>query len=470
MATYEALMKGSKAGVVLFPGDPVSSPLVAAVESGQMPPSGNRVPKEELDKLKAWVAQGAKFDGADLKANLKDLANGSSTAPRNEPAIVEIKPATGKETVSFSNDIAPILVSNCNGCHYQGNNAPGGLRLNTFSEVLKGGDSGPIVLPGNPNESLLVQKLLGMSGQRMPAGGRPPLSEPQIEAIKTWIREGATFDGDSRDSRLDAVIAKYWTAKANHQELMERRMERAREKWQVVAPKSIPDEASDQDVHVVGNIGPAASETLLSLANQVAKTLRKQYRLGAKAPIVKGGITIFALKSRYDYSELGKMLEKRELPASWSAHWRKETPDLYIAMVYDSSDPKINESTLIQQMTSAWVASVDGTPRWFADGVGRNALANAVGVNDIRVQPWSRRFPDILAELKDVQPVLEGKINDEDLAIVGFGTIRRWMGTPLRPKFELLLRQLASAESFDETFSQILGPADLFLKQMLGKP
>jgi len=51
MPTYEQLIKGSKGGVVLFPGDAASSPLVTSIEGGIMPPNGNKVSPEKLATL-----------------------------------------------------------------------------------------------------------------------------------------------------------------------------------------------------------------------------------------------------------------------------------------------------------------------------------------------------------------------------------------------------------------------------------
>ncbi|MFN9983949.1 MAG: c-type cytochrome domain-containing protein, partial [Pirellula sp.] len=419
MANYEQLMKGSKAGAVLFAGDPDGSQLLSVIETGTMPPNGSKVSPDNLAKLKQWIQQGAKFDGEDPKASLKALAgNGNPTMPANDKPV-EVKQSTGKETVSFANDIAPILVANCNGCHYGGNRPSGGFAFNNFTGLLKGGTSGPALAPGKGDDSLLVKKLLGTAGQRMPAGGRPALSPEQIQLVKTWIDEGATYDGDSRESQLDSVIAKSWAAKANHSELMAKRMERAKSRWQQVAPKSTPDEASDDEFHIVGNIGEGGAKQLLAQANNAAKNLKKQLKISPKDPLIKGGVTIYALKSRYDYSELGNMLEKRSLPPEWSGHWRKDVLDLYIAMVYDKSDGKLNETSLLQQLTSVWVASHDGVPKWFADGAGRNAMANAVGQNDARVQPWFRRFPEVLQDLKTIKPLTDGKVYDEDEAVLG---------------------------------------------------
>jgi len=71
MPTYEGLMKGSRAGVVLFAGDPDGSPLIEAMVSGSMPPSGNKVPEEKVNAIKAWVKAGAKFDAEDPKASMQ---------------------------------------------------------------------------------------------------------------------------------------------------------------------------------------------------------------------------------------------------------------------------------------------------------------------------------------------------------------------------------------------------------------
>ncbi len=477
LESYEAIAKGSKAGVVVFPGDVASSRLVEVIEIGDMPRGGGKVSPENLAKLKTWIAEGAKFDGESPSTSLKTLAGAKANSPTAAPSAASSKPPsmpaerprTGKETVSFSNQVAPILVANCNGCHYMGQRNSGGLNFNNFAGLAKGGDSGSPVEPTKAEDSLLIKKLRGTSGQRMPAGGRPALSEEQIKLIATWITEGATFDGSSKESRLDAVIAKSWAEKANHEELTKRRSERARERWAVVAPKSAPDEAQDSDFHVIGNIGSGGAKQLLTQANNAARQVRKQFKLG-REPIVKGGVTIFALKQRYDYSEFGKMLEQRELPADWSAHWKNDPLDQYVAIVFDKSDAKMNESALVQQIASLWVASHNGVPHWFADGAGREAMASYIGHNVLRVQPWLKRGPEALAELKTLKPFLDEKMNDEDSAAIGFGIIRMMHESQMKRQFDLILKGLASGESFEKATNRAVGPIDVFLQNALGKP
>ena len=465
LATYNAIIKGSKAGVVLFPGDPIGSRLVESIETGDMPRNGNRVTPENLAKLKQWVTEGAKFDGDSPDTPLASLTNAKAPTKAEPPKIAE---PTGKETVSFARDVAPILISNCNGCHYNATRVSGGLQFNMFTQILKGGDSGPIVLPGKPDESLLIRKIKGTEGARMPMG-RAPLSDAQIQLVSTWIKEGATFDGQNKDAKLDQIVGQAFAAKATHSELMAKRMERASEKWKVAFPKGEPDEASNEHFHVIGNIGEEATKGLLAQANNVESQIRKLLKLSSKEPLVKGGITIYALKQRYDYSEFGKMIETRSLPAEWSSHWRKEVLDSYVAIVVDKADNKINETSLLQQITSLWIGSHEGVPRWFADGAGRQALALAVGANDLRVQPWLKRMPEAMEQMKNIKALTDGTMNDEANATIGFGIVRTMYDSKMKVQYETILKALASGSTFEQATNKVLGPIDVFLQKLLGK-
>lgn len=59
MTTYEGLMLGSEYGEVVTPGDPDDSVLIQMIEDGDMPDEGDPVPPEELEILRAWIAEGA---------------------------------------------------------------------------------------------------------------------------------------------------------------------------------------------------------------------------------------------------------------------------------------------------------------------------------------------------------------------------------------------------------------------------
>ncbi len=60
LTTYEGLMAGSEYGTVVEPGDPDESLLVVMIEEGDMPEEGEAVPAEEIARIRAWIAEGAK--------------------------------------------------------------------------------------------------------------------------------------------------------------------------------------------------------------------------------------------------------------------------------------------------------------------------------------------------------------------------------------------------------------------------
>jgi mono/diheme cytochrome c family protein len=93
----------------------------------------------------------------------------------------------------YAKHIHPIFVSNCVACHGAGKNE-GGLRLDSYEALMKGGKDGPVVIPADADESLLIQRVTLPPGDRhaMPAEGRRPLKPAEIAWIAAWIRAGAS--------------------------------------------------------------------------------------------------------------------------------------------------------------------------------------------------------------------------------------------------------------------------------------
>ena len=112
-------------------------------------------------------------------------------APENygeEPTSLEKK----KDEITFNDHIKPIFEKHCLLCHKSRLFAQGGLRLNTTKSILKGGDSGPSVVMGEPENSLLMQLITLKKGEerRMPPEDRDPLNPDEILLIEKWIQQG----------------------------------------------------------------------------------------------------------------------------------------------------------------------------------------------------------------------------------------------------------------------------------------
>jgi hypothetical protein len=91
-----------------------------------------------------------------------------------------------KSSASFSDDVLPIFRQHCVSCHGDS----GGLSLESYREIMQGRGSDPVVVPGNPDRSDLVD---AVESSRMPKliGFHKKLSEAELQAIRLWIIQGA---------------------------------------------------------------------------------------------------------------------------------------------------------------------------------------------------------------------------------------------------------------------------------------
>src|SRR5690348_4478481 len=90
---------------------------------------------------------------------------------------------------NFSSQVAPILQKNCLACHSSAAKM-GGLVMENYDLLLKGGAHGKVIVPGKADESRMIMMLEGKIQPRMPFGGEP-LSASDIATIKAWINSGA---------------------------------------------------------------------------------------------------------------------------------------------------------------------------------------------------------------------------------------------------------------------------------------
>jgi WD40 repeat protein len=108
--------------------------------------------------------------------------------------------------VSFSKQVAPILLQKCTACHGQ-TQPKGGFQLHTFEALQKPGDSGESpVSPGKPDESQLYLLISSTDQEVWMPKEADRLSDEQIALVKRWIEEGAKFDGPDVKAALAAIV------------------------------------------------------------------------------------------------------------------------------------------------------------------------------------------------------------------------------------------------------------------------
>ena len=91
--------------------------------------------------------------------------------------------------VDYQSDIQPIFNNNCIFCHQNGGSAT--LNLATYFGTMTGGWSGPAVIAGDHQNSLLYQRIIQPIGTDGSMPPNDPLSQSQIDLIAQWIDEGA---------------------------------------------------------------------------------------------------------------------------------------------------------------------------------------------------------------------------------------------------------------------------------------
>lgn len=95
---------------------------------------------------------------------------------------------TAKQLNFFENRIRPVLIEHCLECHSGDAKQKGGLNLSFRGGLIQGGESGPAIVPGKPEESLLIEALRYESFE-MPPKGRLP--KRIVEDFETWVSMGA---------------------------------------------------------------------------------------------------------------------------------------------------------------------------------------------------------------------------------------------------------------------------------------
>jgi mono/diheme cytochrome c family protein len=443
LATYNNVMKGNNDGKVVQPGKADGSRLIEVLASGDMPRGGGRLTNEQIETIAKWIDQGAKFDGTDANAAI----SASVPAAPQRPAL-QVVQASGNETIRFSRDIAPVLASQCIDCH--DNDRPEArLGLDTFARLLAGSENGPILTPGKPAESELIRRLKGDGRERMPRR-RPALPPETIAKFEKWIAEGAKFDWSNANENTDMVARIYKASVMSHDELAAERSGIAAKNWTLANPDDKPDRHETQNFILLGNVGEDYLAEIGKLAEAQQGKVARILRAPSTGPLVKGRVTLFVFKKRYDYSEFGKMVEKRDLPPNWHGHWKYTIVDAYAAMAAPTSDESSMAGIVAEQLAGVYLESLGKMPHWFAQGSAW-AVGAAAEPKDPRGRQWDDSVPRILAQCSKPDDFLNNALPPADTAVLNYSFCKFLMSNA--KSYTALLNELKSKKDFDQALA-----------------
>lgn len=411
LETFAGWKKGGKNGQIVSPGNPNLSMIMRAVSvpiaQGGMPKDGSPLAKEDIQKLAMWISQGATFDGEADDVPLGKLRT-AAKAREVDSKIVINKPK-GTETVSFTKDIAPWFTNLCLGCH-SGNTPRGGLSLVTFEDMMRGGESGSVIIPGDKQNSRLFRLVGGLENPRMPQGqGR--ITRQNYNDLVKWFEEGNVYDGgDPRKPIRDLVPsdAELAAAKMNtlsNADLESMRRAAAEEVFRKALPNDKRTAVDGSEVMVIGTVPEARLKQVETWAEGQLASLRKVFGVQS-APAIRGKLAIYVVKDKFGFDELSLAATKRE--AAKESHGlnviTENLTEAYV-IVEDIGDEASVDSPglkvlVLDNVTEAFLRrNRPDMPNWLTKGMGLTAGAGADPKN-----PW---FKSLRAEASLLAPSLE---------------------------------------------------------------
>ena len=128
---------------------------------------------------------------------------------------VAATPASPESIEHFEKQIRPLLVEHCQKCH-GAKKQEGGLRLDSREALLKGGENGPVVVPGTPGESRLITAV-GYADKDLQMPPDEQLPAAAVALLTAWVRQGAPWpvaDAKTADHAAATLAAwrQHWAA------------------------------------------------------------------------------------------------------------------------------------------------------------------------------------------------------------------------------------------------------------------
>ena len=172
-----SLLAGGVSGPALVPSAPLESLLLQKTASGAMPMGGEKLAPGEIDLIRHWIESGA---------------------PSRVDA--EVRAVAGRaDQVSPREVLVTTVYVKCLLCHGR-RRQEGGLDLRTRETALKGGVSGPAIVPGEPDRSLLIRRIVA---EEMPPEEHQarlsyrPVTSDELDSMRRWISQGARWDDET---------------------------------------------------------------------------------------------------------------------------------------------------------------------------------------------------------------------------------------------------------------------------------
>lgn len=223
--SFETMLLGGGRGRLVVPGKPESSVLSQALhyagEDLKMPPRG-KIADAEITAIDAWIAEhpvigqpGVSMSKSPLNEEKRSPEKSEAAPSATREVLTQAAGAasaqiTPEKEAFFESKVRPFFAKNCYTCHTSP--PSGGLRVDSREAILKSGKDGVVIVPGHPDQSLMVTALKYTGKLQMPPSG--PVSNEDLATIEKWIRDGAVWPKTtplSVTSRVTPQQREFWS-------------------------------------------------------------------------------------------------------------------------------------------------------------------------------------------------------------------------------------------------------------------
>ncbi|MBC7567301.1 MAG: DUF1549 domain-containing protein [Pedobacter sp.] len=192
----EFAFKGGEDGPVIILGNPNRSELIRRItlpvdHKKVMPSEGKMLKDQDIDIVKFWISKGAPWpeDGDATRIAKVQLIKSEATTKSPDTKSENLT----SEDLELNTEVKAILAHNCYSCH-GAEKMKAGLRLDSKFMALKGGEDGPVIVPGKPDQSELFRRItLPVDHKDFMPSDEKKLSQRDIGIVKLWIVKGAPW-------------------------------------------------------------------------------------------------------------------------------------------------------------------------------------------------------------------------------------------------------------------------------------
>lgn len=454
---------GGRNGPLLVPGNPARSLIIARVNApeggGRMPANGEALTAEEKNVLRNWIDSGAKFDGE------REDATFASMIEAEEAKNVVIPKPKGGETVAFTRDIAPWMANLCLNCH-NSRRKSGGLSVETFFDIMKGGDSGEVIIPGDMENSRFFRLVGGKELPRMPQG-QARITRKNYDDMVAWFKEGNTYDGDDPRTPIRSFVPSEGEMAARNfgtmsdEELQKFRIERSEEQYRRAVSREQHPTLQTEHFYLLGNVEPQRLAQVQGWADEHLQTLQKAFTSTDKP--WRGRLAIFVMKDRIAYSEFNEVVESRRTDPDLTGHSKVSAgqEDAYIVLLDTGDDPTEGPSlqaSVVDHLTGAYLQrSGKSLPLWVVRGTGL-AMADVAVPDRNRTDALERSAVPLLTSVTRPEQIFaDGTFSPSGTAAVGYTLVKFLLANGGQAKFSKFVSAIESGSDTNAALQSAYG-------------